>query len=191
MNEKNVTLRGISEENYNTFKSMAEKQNITISQMFAQLISPENLIQKQVNNEENEGLRNQIKELQTEIEGLQANILSLQNENNEVNTEKTEFENIVETLKNQLQDKENAIVNTNGFLLDFTGFDLYILKMICKQESERNGKEITPAMLLKSMFLSYVLEEKTYYFKIPGYFKLTGLQSKFNEGKISINDFNI
>lgn len=189
--DKNVTLRGISEENYNTFKSMAEKQNITISQMFAQLISPENLIQKQVNNEENEGLRNKIKELQTEIEGLQANINTFKEVNNGLHNEKTNLENIVETLKNQIQDQENTIVNTNGFLLNFTGFDLYILKMICKQESERTGKEITPAILLKSMFLSYILEEKTYYFDIPGYFKLKRLKKDFEEGKILIENFNI
>lgn len=189
--DKNVTLRGISEENYNTFKSMAEQQNITISQMFAKLIHPENLQKNNVNNEETEGLHNQIKELQTEIEGLKVNIDTFKEVNNEVHNEKTNLENIIETLKNQLQDKENTIENTNGFLLNFTGFELYILIMICKQETEKSGKEITPAILLKSMFLSYVLEEKTYYFDIPGYFKLTGLQRKFNEGKISINDFNI
>ena len=189
--DKNVTLRGISEENYNTFKSMAEKQNITISQMFSQLISPENLMQKQVNNEENEDLHNQIKELQTEIEGLQANINTFKEVNNGLHNEKTTLENIIETLKNQIQDKENTIVNTNGFLLDFTGFDLLILKLICKQESERTGKIITPAILLKSMFLSYVMEEKTYYFDTPTYFKLKRLQKDFEEGKISIEDFNI
>lgn len=188
--DKNVTLRGISEENYNTFKSMAEKQNITISQMFAQLISPENLIQKQVNNEENEGLRNKIKELQTEIEGLQANINTFKEVNNELHNEKTKFENIVETLKNQIQVQENTIVNTNGFLLNFTGFDLYILKLICKQESDRTGKKITPALLLKTMFLSYVQEEKTYYFSTPSYFKLKKLSKDFAEGKISNDDFN-
>lgn len=189
--DKNVTLRGISEENYNTFKSMAEKQNITISQMFAQLISPENLMQKQVNNEENEGLRNQIKEFQTEIEGLQANTNRLQIENKGAKIEKTELENIIETLKNQIQDQENAIVNTNGFLLNFTGFDLYILKLICNQETERTGKEITPATLLKSMFLAYVLEERTYYFDTPSYFKLKRLKKDFEEGKILIENFNI
>lgn len=189
--DKNVTLRGISEENYNTFKSMAEKQNITISQMFAQLISPENLIQKQVNNEEIEVLQNQIKEFQTEIEGLQANINTFKEVNNGLHNEKTNLENIVETLKNQIQDKENTIVNTNGFLLNFTGFDLYILKMICKQESERTGKEITPATLLKSMFLAYVLEERTYYFDTPHYFKLKRLKKDFEEGKILIENFNI
>lgn len=189
--DKNVTLRGISEENYNTFKSMAEKQNITISQMFAQLISPENLMQKQVNTEENEGLQNKIKELRTEIEGLQTNINRLQIENKGAKIEKTELENIVETLKNQIQDKENTIVNTNGFLLNFTGFDLYILKMICKQESERTGKEITPATLLKSMFLAYVMEERTFYFDTPSYFKLKRLKKDFEEGKILIENFNI
>jgi len=184
---KNVTLRGIDEQNYETFKKMAEERNITNSQMFAELISPEFLQQgKDVNIE----LQNKIESLQNVNDVNFEAKTKLSDENKVLISKIINLENIIKSLNSQLENKANETENMSGFLLDFAGFDLYILKLICKQESERTGREITPAMLLKSMFISYVQEEKTYYFDTPSYFKLKRLQKEFDGGIISIEDFN-
>ncbi len=177
MEKKPITIKDVEQSVYQQFKKKSKEENLSIGDFFEKMFL--NYQKTPDNNEENEELvflRESIQNVQLANEALQEDYQKLLEE------KETLLLDISELKENAKNNEDNKI--NEDFLLQFEGFDKYIIDLICKQESDRTGKRVTPAMLLCAMFVSYVQDKKFYYFDTPGIFKLKSLKKQYENGEL-------
>lgn len=194
MAKKPINIRNVEEIIFEKFKDLATQQKKTTAELFESFVNNQNTDQTEI-------LNTQINKLNDEIIGFNNENLAFRNENNDLSVKLLEletantilsnhvkaFENIKtqsdEKIKELETEKENNVFDKD-MLLEFDGIDNYVLKMICKQETDKHNKNITPAILLKTMFLNYVIKGELYFFNTPGTWKLDSIANKFKNGEL-------
>jgi len=130
-------------------------------------------IEKPIDNPETlkelQGAHNKIKELEDEKQRLKLDI----------EFEKANIKEI-EVIK-----EVPATLKDNQLLVELTPMELYLLNETCKKESERTKQNISPNILLKEMFTTYIFKGIHEHFPLP--FNNTQLKKIVEHFKTNIN----
>lgn len=180
MAKKPINIRNVEETIFEKFKDLATQQKKTTAELFESFVNSENTDEIDFSN-------SQINELNVENSDLKEKLKNLETANMHLNDnlKKAQFFKTQsdEKIKELETEKENNVFDKD-MLLEFDGIDNYVLKMICKQETDKHNKNITPAILLKTMFLNYVIKGELYFFNTPGTWKLDSIANKFKNGEL-------
>lgn len=180
--KKSVTIPKVDEELYNQIKEKAAERNTPISELVENLF--QNYIEGNSSVEANEykakleqaaaayqevvesytNIKNQNADLHTEIAALKAEIEKL-NENNGFLFERNqELNQQKEVLLTSIQDSE---LPQNAVLVEFDDLEYALIEYIAEKECQRTAKNLTPADLLKAMFINYSVKGEMWFFKQP------------------------
>lgn len=180
--KKSVTIPKVDEELYNQIKEKAAERNTPISELVENLF--QNYIEGNSSVEANEykakleqaaaayqevaesytNIKNQNADLHNEIAVLKAEIEKL-NENNGFLFERNqELNQQKEVLLTSIQDSE---LPQNAVLVEFDDLEYALIEYIAEKECQRTAKNLTPADLLKAMFINYSVKGEMWFFKQP------------------------
>jgi hypothetical protein len=105
-----------------------------------------------IKNEEKEQYLNEISNLQKKFDDLLIENLKL-------------IEKPVEVVEKPIEVERK--LTENQIIIEFTELEKFLISKVCDSESKRTKKIITPEILLKNMFTSYILKGTHDHFPIP------------------------
>jgi predicted nucleic acid-binding Zn-ribbon protein len=191
--KKAITIPKIEEQLYNRVKEEAEAKNQSISDYVSYLFSHADDIysNKESLDELKEKIEtknitiseqaNKIKDLENKVESNE----NFEKENNQLQQENYELSEKIKELEQKLKatEEENEqflTVDPNKITVELDDLERLLIYFVCERESKREGEEITPCKLLRSMFVNYSLKGGFYFFKIPTRKELLELKKKLN-----------
>lgn len=148
--------------------------------------------------QENEELKQKIVELKTTLSQANDEYNILQKDYNEAEEVGKEYEQENEELKNkciakdaELEEYKREIeklksndasletIPQNSVIVPLTPLELALIEYVAAREQERNkGKTVTPATLLKAMFVNYTIHGDMYFFPHPSRSTLRELKAQ-------------
>lgn len=94
-----------------------------------------------------------------------------------------EARNALETMKTQNESLRAS--STNSVTVPLSPLEYALIKHVTAKESKKHKKDITPALLLKTMFSEYCIHGETWFFDFPKRSEIKALQKQIEENKES------
>ena len=98
-------------------------------------------------------------------------------------TELEEAKKALETMKTQNESLRAS--STNSVTVPLSPLEYALIKHVTAKESKKHKKDITPALLLKTMFSEYCIHGETWFFDFPKRSEIKALQKQIEENKES------
>ena len=98
-------------------------------------------------------------------------------------TELEEARNALETMKTQTESLRAS--STNSVTVPLSPLEYALINHVTAKESKKHKKDITPALLLKTMFSEYCIHGETWFFDFPKRSEIKALQKQIEENKES------
>lgn len=94
-----------------------------------------------------------------------------------------EAKKALETLKNQIESLRAS--SANSVTVPLSPLEYALINHVTAKESKKHKKDITPALLLKTMFSEYCIHGETWFFDFPKRSEIKALQKQIEENKES------
>ncbi len=94
-----------------------------------------------------------------------------------------EAKTALETMKTQIESLRAS--STNSVTVQLSPLELALINHVTAKESKKHKKDITPALLLKTMFSEYCIHGETWFFDFPKRSEIKALQKQIEENKES------
>ena len=98
-------------------------------------------------------------------------------------TELEEVKTALETMKTQIESLRAS--STNSVTVPLSPLEYALINHVTAKESKKHKKDITPALLLKTMFSEYCIHGETWFFDFPKRSEIKALQKQIEENKES------
>lgn len=179
MAKKAVTIPKVDDVVYDNIKKRCDKQGVPVGDFLREVLEKVSYdeevsdVAESINTElldelreENESLRQELSDAKAAAELSSA-------------TEKTEFETKIKALEDekrllesqlealQLQKNEEVKADKNTVKVGFSELEFALIRFISERERRRTGENITPASLLRDMFINYSIKGEMWFFKYP------------------------
>lgn len=92
-----------------------------------------------------------------------------------------EARNALETMKTQTESLRAS--STNSVTVPLSPLEYALINHVTAKESKKHKKDITPALLLKTMFSEYCIHGETWFFDFPKRSEIKALQKQIEENK--------
>lgn len=99
------------------------------------------------------------------------------------NAELEEVKTALETMKTQIESLRAS--STNSVTVPLSPLEYALINHVTAKESKKHKKDITPALLLKTMFSEYCIHGETWFFDFPKRSEIKALQKQIEENKES------
>ena len=90
-----------------------------------------------------------------------------------------EVKTALETMKTQIESLRAS--STNSVTVQLSPLELALINHVTAKESKKHKKDITPALLLKTMFSEYCIHGETWFFDFPKRSEIKALQKQIEE----------
>ena len=94
-----------------------------------------------------------------------------------------EAKTALETMKTQIESLRAS--STNSVTVPLSPLEYALINHVTAKESKKHKKDITPALLLKTMFSEYCIHGETWFFDFPKRSEIKALQKQIEENKES------
>lgn len=95
------------------------------------------------------------------------------------NAELEEAKTALETMKTQIESLRAS--STNSVTVPLSPLEYALINHVTAKESKKHKKDITPALLLKTMFSEYCIHGETWFFDFPKRSEIKALQKQIEE----------
>ncbi len=99
------------------------------------------------------------------------------------NAELEEAKKALETMKTQIESLRAS--SDNSVTVPLSPLEYALINHVTEKESKKHKKDITPALLLKTMFSEYCIHGETWFFDFPKRSEIKALQKQIEENKES------
>ena len=101
----------------------------------------------------------------------------------EVITELTEAKQKWEDHYNEAKNANEALtaMKANTVQVELSELEFALIQYVAEKESKRSGKDVTPALLLKTMFAEYCIKGETWFFPFPKRSEIAEIKSKLTK----------
>ena len=201
MSKKPVTIPQVDEAVYTALKNKAAEQKQSVSELVNEIMlsyvegkdnsdnSEEltSLRDKATTNSENyTKLQEKLEATENEKDKLTKQLSTLQMENakaKEVITELTEAKQKWEDHYNEAKNANEALtaMKANTVQVELSELEFALIQYVAEKESKRSGKDVTPALLLKTMFAEYCIKGETWFFPFPKRSEIAEIKSKLTK----------
>ena len=104
------------------------------------------------------------------------------------NAELEEVKTALETMKTQIESLRAS--STNSVTVQLSPLELALINHVTAKESYKHKKDITPALLLKTMFSEYCIHGETWFFDFPKRSEIKALQKQIEESNDTQEETN-
>lgn len=104
------------------------------------------------------------------------------------NAELEEAKNALETMKTQIESLRAS--STNSVTVPLSPLEYALINHVTAKESKKHKKDITPALLLKTMFSEYCIHGETWFFDFPKRSEIKALQKQIEESNDTQEETN-
>lgn len=208
MSKKPVTIPQVDEAVYTALKNKAAEQKQSVSELVNEIMlsyvegndNSEELTNLQLankqlseelaslkdNTENYTMLQEKLEATEDEKEKLSKQLVTLQMENakaKEVINELQEAKQKWEEHYNEAKNANEALtaMKANTVQVELSELEFALINHVSDKESKRTGKEITPALLLKTMFAEYCIKGETWFFPFPKRSEIAEIKSKIDK----------
>ena len=198
MSKKPVTIPQVDEAVYTALKNKAAEQKQSVSELVNEIMlsyvegneNSEELTNLQLANKqlsENYTMQQEkLKASENEKDKLTKQLVTLQMENakaKEVITELTEAKQKWEDHYNEAKNANEALtaMKANTVQVELSELEFALIQYVAEKESKRSGKDVTPALLLKTMFAEYCIKGETWFFPFPKRSEIAEIKSKLTK----------
>lgn len=131
-------------------------------------------------------LQEKLEATKDEKDKLTKQLSTLQMENakaKEVITELTEAKQKWEDHYNEAKNANEALtaMKANTVQVELSDLEFALIQYVAGKESKRSGKDVTPALLLKTMFAEYCIKGETWFFPFPKRSEIAEIKSKLTK----------
>ena len=138
------------------------------------------------NSENHSMLQEKLEATEDEKEKLSKQLATLQMENakaKELINELQEAKQKWEAHYNEAKNANEALtaMKANTVQVELSELEFALINHVAEKESMRTGKEITPALLLKTMFAEYCIKGETWFFPFPKRSEIAEIKSKIDK----------
>lgn len=210
MSKKPVTIPQVDEVVYTALKNKAAEQKQSVSELVNQIMLSyveddnsdnseeltnlqlankqlsEELTSLKSNSENYSMLQEKLEATEDEKEKLSKQLTTLQMENakakeliNELQEAKQKWEEHYNEAKNA--NEALTAMKANTVQVELSELEFALINHVAEKESKRTGKEITPALLLKTMFAEYCIKGETWFFPFPKRSEIAEIKSKLTK----------
>lgn len=138
------------------------------------------------NSENHSMLQEKLEATEDEKEKLSKQLVTLQMENakaKEVINELQEAKQKWEKHYNEAKNANEALtaMKANTVQVELSELEFALINHVSDKESKRTGKDVTPALLLKTMFAEYCIKGETWFFPFPKRSEIAEIKSKIDK----------
>lgn len=138
------------------------------------------------NSENHSMLQEKLEATEDEKEKLSKQLATLQMENakaKELINELTEAKQKWEAHYNEAKNANEALtaMKANTVQVELSELEFALIQYVAEKESKRSGKDVTPALLLKTMFAEYCIKGETWFFPFPKRSEIAEIKSKLTK----------
>lgn len=131
-------------------------------------------------------LQEKLEATEDEKEKLSKQLATLQMENakaKEVINELQEAKQKWEAHYNEAKNANEALtaMKANTVQVELSELEFALINHVSAKESKRTGKDVTPALLLKTMFAEYCIKGETWFFPFPKRSEIAEIKSKIDK----------
>lgn len=211
MSKKPVTIPQVDEAVYTALKNKAAEQKQSVSELVNEIMlsyvegndnsdNSEELTNLQLankqlseelnslksNSENYSMLQEKLEATEDEKEKLSKQLVTLQMENakaKEVINELQEAKQKWEEHYNEAKNANEALtaMKANTVQVELSELEFALINHVSEKESKRTGKNVTPALLLKTMFAEYCIKGETWFFPFPKRSEIAEIKSKIDK----------
>lgn len=208
MSKKPVTIPQVDEVVYTALKNKAAEQKQSVSEIVNEIMLSyvegndyseeltnlqlenkqlsEELTSLKSNSENYSMLQEKLEATEDDKEKLSKQLTTLQMENakaKEVITELTEAKQKWEDHYNEAKNANETLtaMKANTVQVELSELEFALIQYVAEKESKRSGKDVTPALLLKTMFAEYCIKGETWFFPFPKRSEIAEIKSKLNK----------
>ena len=202
MSKKPVTIPQVDEAVYTALKNKAAEQKQSVSELVNEIMLSyvEGNSNTPDNSDELDSLRSEREQLNSELalykakqeetaaekDKLTKQLSTLQMENakaKEVITELTETKQKWEDHYNEAKNANETLtaMKANTVQVELSELEFALIQYVAEKESKRSGKDVTPALLLKTMFAEYCIKGETWFFPFPKRSEIAEIKSKLTK----------
>ena len=202
MSKKPVTIPQVDEDVYTALKNKAAEQKQSVSELVNEIML--SYVEGNENSEEltnlqlaNKHLSEELASLKDTTKQLTENYTMLQEKLEATEDEKDKLAKQLVTLqmenakaKQKWEDHYNEAKNANEALtamkantvqVELSELEFALIQYVAEKESKRSGKDVTPALLLKTMFAEYCIKGETWFFPFPKRSEIAEIKSKLTK----------
>lgn len=176
VDEYSTKVAGLLQEHHEVSELLTKRAN-TISELSKTIAEQKNTIAEQ---------QSKIEKLE-EYEEMGQTLLrkseELEQKLTAKDTELEEAKTALETMKTQIESLRAS--STNSVTVQLSPLELALINHVTAKESYKHKKDITPALLLKTMFSEYCIHGETWFFDFPKRSEIKALQKQIEENKES------
>lgn len=202
MSKKPVTIPQVDEDVYTALKNKAAEQKQSVSELVNEIMLSyvEGNSNTPDNSDELDSLRSEREQLNSELalfkakqeetaaekDKLTKQLVTLQMENakaKEVINELQEAKQKWEEHYNEAKNANEALtaMKANTVQVELSELEFALINHVSDKESKRTGKDVTPALLLKTMFAEYCIKGETWFFPFPKRSEIAEIKSKIDK----------
>lgn len=200
--KKPITITNIEESLYSSIKNEAVSRNITTSELVSNIFQSyldksSDPVADYVQKQKCETLQGKIELLNDDLDAEKRKCEEMQNMIHVLNDDLDVAKNLTDALqedKVKLSEKikdleaELAAAKTakdaltarreNTVQVELSELESALIKHVAEKETKRSGKDITPALLLKTMFSEYCIKGETWFFPFPKRSEIADIKKK-------------
>ncbi len=205
MSKKPVTIPQVDEDVYTALKNKAAEQKQSVSELVNELMSSYvegNNNNTPDNSDELDNLRGEREQLKSELASFKAKqeetaaekdkltkqLSILQVENARAKEVITQLEEAKQKWEEHYNEAKNAnetltAMRANTVQVELSELEFALINYVAEKEQKRrrNDVTITPALLLKTMFVEYCLNGETWFFPFPRRSEIKALKDKLKK----------
>lgn len=202
MAKKSITIQSIDEELYQQFKAESSRRGYKLSEfveeIFRHIVAGEIFsgVEEQKNNSKCDDLQGKLSILQREYNFICRSKDDLVAENKELkgmldgaNHDKQTLQQEKTALQKELRDLRDSCIEDNrqdpirGIVVEMPELETKLINYVCDKESKRVGRDVSPALLLQTMFTNFAFHGDTWFFPIPKKSEIRRLQVEIDAEK--------
>ena len=131
-------------------------------------------------------LQEKLEATEDEKEKLSKQLATLQMENAKAKEVINELQEAKQKWEEHYNDAKNAnetltAMKANTIQVELSELEFALINHVAEKESKRTGKDVTPALLLKTMFAEYCIKGETWFFPFPKRSEIAEIKSKLNK----------
>ncbi len=208
MSKKPVTIPQVDEVVYTALKNKAAEQKQSVSEIVNEIMLSyvegndyseeltnlqlenkqlsEELTSLKSNSENYSMLQEKLEATEDDKEKLSKQLTTLQMENAKAKEVINELQEAKQKWEEHYNDAKNAnealtAMKANTVQVELSELEFALINHVSEKESKRTGKNVTPALLLKTMFAEYCIKGETWFFPFPKRSEIAEIKSKIDK----------
>lgn len=180
---KAVTIPQIDEAVYSAIKERAAENKLSVSQLVNEIMSEYLEGKSESNEDELEALRSERQQLEDALRAEQEQRATLEKEVREHQGRLTHLADEKQKWQDHYYEAKNAneqltAMRKNTVMVELSELEYRLINLVSEKESRKHSKEITPALLLKTMFVNYSIHGEMWFFDHPKRSEIKAIQQE-------------